>query len=57
MTESSFTGVGGLKIATRSWHPEGTPRAIVVVVPGFNSHSGYYEWTGEQLVSDKLAVY
>ena len=43
MTESSFKGVGGLSIATRSWRPAGTPRAVVVIVPGFNSHSGYYE--------------
>src|SRR3954447_26658687 len=57
MTESSFTSVDGLKIATRSWRREGTPHAIVVIVPGFNSHSGYYEWTAEQLVSDNLAVY
>jgi alpha-beta hydrolase superfamily lysophospholipase len=57
MTESSFTGAGGLTIATRSWRPAETPRAIVVIVPGFNSHSGYYEWTAEQLVSDNLAVY
>jgi alpha-beta hydrolase superfamily lysophospholipase len=26
-------------------------------VPGFNSHSGYYEWVGEQLAADGLAAY
>jgi alpha-beta hydrolase superfamily lysophospholipase len=58
MTESSFKGVGDLNIATRSWHPEaGTARGIVVIVPGFNSHSGYYEWVAEQLTADGLAVY
>lgn len=57
MTESSFTGVGGLNIFTRSWLPEGEPRAAIVLVHGFNSHSGYYEWVGEQLVADGLAVY
>jgi acylglycerol lipase len=55
--EGSFTGVGGLKIFTRTWHPEGAPRAIVVIVPGFNSHSGYYRWVAEQFVAHGLAVH
>jgi alpha-beta hydrolase superfamily lysophospholipase len=58
MTESSFKGAGGLNIATRSWHPEaGSARAVLVIVPGFNSHSGYYEWVASQLTTDGLAVY
>jgi len=58
MVESSFAGVGGLKIFTRSWHPaEGKVRAAVVIVPGFNSHSGYYQWVAEQLVAHGIAVY
>jgi alpha-beta hydrolase superfamily lysophospholipase len=40
MKESTFEGVGGLKIFTRSWQPEGKTRGVVVIVPGFNSHSG-----------------
>jgi acylglycerol lipase len=58
MNESSFEGVGGLKIFTRSWHPGAEqPRAVVVIVPGFNSHSGYYQWVADQLVDHGLAVY
>lgn len=57
MNESTFEGVGGLKIFTRSWKPEGTPRAVVVIVHGFNSHSGQYLWVGEQFASKGLAVY
>ena len=57
MDEGSFQGVGGLKIFTRSWHPAGTPRAVVVIVHGFNSHSGYYQWVAEQFVSHGLAVH
>ena len=58
MNEGSFEGVGGLKIFTRSWHPtDGKPRAVVVIVPGFNSHSGYYLWVAEQFVAHGLAVY
>jgi alpha-beta hydrolase superfamily lysophospholipase len=41
----------------RSWKPVGSARAIVVVVHGFNAHSGYYEWVGEQLTGRGLAVY
>lgn len=57
MQESSFEGVGGLKIFTRSWQPEGKPRAVVVIVHGFNSHSGQYLWAADQFTKNGLAVY
>lgn len=57
MKESSFEGVGGLKIFTRSWQPEGNPRGMVVIVHGFNSHSGQYFWVAEQFTKNGLAVY
>lgn len=58
MNQGSFEGVGGLKIFTRSWRPaQESPRAAVVIVPGFNSHSGHYLWVADQLVADGLAVY
>jgi acylglycerol lipase len=58
MKEGSFAGVGGLKIFTRSWQPsEGAPRAVVVIVHGFNSHSGHYLWVGEQFANSGLAAY
>lgn len=57
MKESTFEGVGGLKIFTRSWQPEGKARAVVVIVPGFNSHSGQYLWVGEQFAAKGLAAY
>jgi alpha-beta hydrolase superfamily lysophospholipase len=57
MNESSFEGIGGLKIYTRSWQPETAPRGVVVIVHGFNSHSGQYLWVGEQFASKGLAVY
>ncbi|HLA63274.1 MAG TPA: alpha/beta fold hydrolase, partial [Rhodothermales bacterium] len=58
MEESSFEGVGGLKIFTRSWHPAGgTARGAVVIVHGFNSHSGQYLWVGEQFAAHGLAAY
>ena len=58
MSESNFKGVGGLNIFFRSWRPaSGATRGVVAIVPGFNSHSGYYEWVAAQLTADGLAVY
>ena len=57
MKESSFESVGGIKIATRSWQPEGTPRAVMILVHGFNAHSGYMIWPGEQFSSKGFATY
>ena len=54
-TEEKTRGAGG-DIAFRSWRPA-SPRGIVAIVPGFNSHSGYYGWTAAQLAADGLAVY
>jgi len=50
-------GKGGLNIVVRSWRPASAPRAIVAIVPGFNSHSGQYTWAAEQFVASGLAVY
>src|SRR5580698_10767247 len=55
--QETIEGVSGLKIAYRSWRPDAKSRAAIVIVPGFNSHSGYYGWVAEQLVSYGLAVY
>ena len=57
MTKSFFEGVGGLKIATTSWRPAGTPRAVIVLIHGFNAHSGYMAWAGEQFAARGLAAY
>jgi acylglycerol lipase len=57
MKESTFEGVGGLKIFTRSWQPNGTPRGVMIIVHGFNSHSGQYLWAAEQFTKSGLAVY
>jgi alpha-beta hydrolase superfamily lysophospholipase len=57
MTEDSFEGTGGLKIATRTWRPASSPRGAIVLVHGFNAHSGHYRWAAEQLAKDGLVVY
>ena len=54
--EGTFENAG-LQIFFRSWRPSLAPRAAVVIVPGFNSHSAYYAWTAQQLVAEGLAVY
>jgi acylglycerol lipase len=56
MTEDSFTSADGLKIVFRSWRPQTQPRGAVAIVPGFNSHSGYYTWVAGRLAADGYAV-
>jgi acylglycerol lipase len=50
-------GAGGLRIFFRSLRPKEKPRAFVVIVPGFNAHSGYYAWVAEQFAEMGLATY
>jgi acylglycerol lipase len=57
MNELSFAGASGLNITCYSWRPKGQRRGVLVIVPGFYSHSGYYERVAEQLAADGLAVY
>jgi acylglycerol lipase len=56
-SEERLESVGGLRIFVRSWRPDAGARGVVVIVHGFNSHSGEYGWVAEQLVADGLAVY
>lgn len=56
-TEDRYPTSGGLTIFYRAWRPETAAKAVVVIVPGFNSHSGYYEWAADRLVAAGLAVY
>lgn len=53
----TFKGVGGLTIFTRSWRPAGKPRGVVVIAPGFNSHSGQYFEVAGRFVAAGLAAY
>src|SRR5581483_3676085 len=55
--EEKFEGFGGLKIHLRSWRPAGKAKAVVAIAPGFNSHSGQYQWVAGQLVGRGYAVY
>jgi acylglycerol lipase len=55
--EEKIPTSGGLQLFVRSWRPAGPARAAVAIVHGFNSHSGYYRWTGEQFAAAGFAVY
>jgi alpha-beta hydrolase superfamily lysophospholipase len=55
--EETVTGSSGLDIFVRSWRPHGFARAVVVICPGFNAHSGQYQWVGERFAAVGLAVY
>lgn len=57
MNRSSFEGFGGLKIATKSWKPTAAPRGVMILIHGFNAHSGYMEWPAEQFTANGLASY
>jgi alpha-beta hydrolase superfamily lysophospholipase len=47
----------GYQLFIRSWRPSVPPRAVVAICHGVKSHSGYYQWTAEQLVANGLAVF
>ena len=57
VVEDTYEGMKGVKIFYRSWRPDATPRAVVVICHGVNSHGGQYIWAAEQLVSQGYAVY
>ena len=57
MEDLRFWGDGGLNIHVRAWRPEGPARGVVAIVPGFNSHVGYYTWAAERFAARGLAVY
>ncbi|HMJ08684.1 MAG TPA: lysophospholipase [Pyrinomonadaceae bacterium] len=55
--ELTYQGVRGLKIAARSWRPDGAVRGVMILIHGFNSHSGYMAWPGEQFAGSGFAAY
>ncbi len=57
MREEQIEGGAGLAILARSWRPDSTPRGVVAICHGVNSHSGYYTWAAEQFVARGFAVY
>ena len=57
MIEERIESSDGLMLSFRTWAASGGPNGVVVIVPGFNSHSGYYGWVAEQLGERGLETY
>jgi acylglycerol lipase len=55
--EERIAGSDGLNLFVRSWRPTRATRGVVAIVPGFNAHSAYYGWAGEQFAATGLAAY
>lgn len=47
----------GAALPLRSWLPEGTPRAIIIGVHGFNDYSNSFAMPAEAWVKDGIATY
>jgi acylglycerol lipase len=52
-----FTASGGITLFEQSWHPEGPPRAVVVIHHGLKSHSDHYDEVAHRLTALGYAVY
>jgi acylglycerol lipase len=57
MHEEDIAGGTGLKLHVRSWPAAGALRGVVMIVPGFNSHSGYYGRVAGALSQRGLSSY
>jgi alpha-beta hydrolase superfamily lysophospholipase len=55
--EGSFSGAGGVGIWWQAWHPDGDPKAVLVIAHGAGEHSGRYEHVAARLVTEGYAVY
>lgn len=53
----NFTGLEGLNIFCQNWHPEGDPRAVLLIVHGYAEHSGRYRHVAEHFAELGYAVY
>jgi alpha-beta hydrolase superfamily lysophospholipase len=56
-TEGLFEGTGQLQLYEQAWHPQGEPKAAVVVVHGLKDHSSRYAALAARLVEQGDAVY
>lgn len=53
----NFTGLEGLNIFCQCWHPEGDPRAVLLIVHGYAEHSGRHQRVANHFVGLGYAVY
>jgi acylglycerol lipase len=55
--EGVFKGYGAMDLQFQTWKPEGSPRAVLVIVHGFGEHIGRYHNVVEGLVPRGYAVW
>ena len=55
--EERIKAADGIELFVRSWRPRTAARGVIAICPGFNSHSGHYEWAAEQLSGAGYVVY
>jgi acylglycerol lipase len=55
--EGELEGVGGLRLFTQAWLPEGEPSAVVVLAHGAGEHSGRYAHVAERFTGEGLALH
>ena len=55
--EGEIEGVGGVRVYTQAWLPDGEARAAVVLAHGASEHSGRYAWTAAQLTARGYAMH
>jgi len=57
LADNAFVTADGTKLPSRSWLPQGNPKAIIVAVHGFNDYSHAFETTGQFFKKRGIAVY
>ncbi len=56
-SEGTFRGSGAMELYYQRWRPEGTPKAILVVLHGHGEHCGRYANVVDWFVPREYAVY
>lgn len=57
LESESFLSEEKLNVAYKHWKAANSPKAILVFAHGFNSHSGYFQWSADQLTAQNFEVY
>ncbi len=57
LSDEAFNTRDGLALPYRTWMPEGTPRAVIVALHGFNDYSRFFEDAGQFLAARGIASY
>ena len=55
--EGELRGQDGLKLYYQSWHPRGKVKAVLGMVHGLGSHSGWFRSLSEELVAHGYSLY